>query len=319
VLNYKKAGVDIKAADNFVGLIKKKLAAQKGFAPTIPFLDTKYSLSASVDGVGTKLKLAFMFNKHENTAIDLVAMNLNDLICTGAKPLFFLDYISCYKIKPALFEKIVSAISKACAENECQLIGGETAEMPGFYKNNEYDLAGFAVGYIKKGKEILGADIKAGDILIGLKSSGPHANGFSLIRKSLSGNFLKKYADDLLCPTKIYVKEILSCLCKFNAKVKNITGIVHITGGSFYGKLPSILPRNFDIVINKKSWETPEIFNVIQKQGKISNLEMYKTFNMGIGMVLFVRPNKAEDVRKFFNDAVIVGSVENGCGKIKMV
>jgi phosphoribosylformylglycinamidine cyclo-ligase len=192
------------------------------------------------------------------------------------------------------------------------LIGGETAEMPGFYKDGEYDLAGFSVGIIEKGREINGSKIKPGDVIIGLSSSGPHSNGYSLIKKIFSDNELKKYSKQLLAPTKIYVKKVLAVLARFNSKKQDIVGIAHITGGSFYDKIERILPENVWVIIEKNSWEVPEIFKIIQKKGRVSKEDIYRTLNMGIGMVLIVRPEIALQVKKFFKDAETIGCVKKG-------
>src|SRR3989339_735017 len=225
MITYKKPGVAIDAGNELVRRIKKKLPKIGGFGGLFPLPDTKYNLVSSTDGVGTKLKLAFLLNKHDTVGIDLVAMNVNDIICCGAKPLFFLDYFACGKLDVGLAEKVISGIKKGCDISGCALIGGETAEMPGFYPPGEYDLAGFSVGSLEKGKEITGRSIKPGDVVIGIPSSGPHSNGYSLIRKVFTDKELKKYGAQLLAPTRIYVKEILALLKTKSAK--NVTGIAH--------------------------------------------------------------------------------------------
>jgi phosphoribosylformylglycinamidine cyclo-ligase len=312
VITYKDAGVDIDAGNALVKRIKKRLPKIGGFGGLFPLLGTKYNLVSSTDGVGTKLKLAFLLNNHKTVGIDLVAMNVNDLICIGAKPLFFLDYFACGKLNVNQADDVIKGISKGCNLSACALIGGETAEMPGFYKDGEYDLAGFSVGIVEKGKEIDGSKIKAGDVLIGLPSSGPHSNGYSLVRKVFNQDELKKYSKSLLCPTKIYVKEVLSAIKKFNLRKQNITGIAHITGGSFYDKIKRILPKNSRVIIEKDSWKVPKIFKTIQERGKISDNEIYRTLNMGIGMVLIVRPAFVLQVKKFFKRSIAIGYVKKG-------
>jgi phosphoribosylformylglycinamidine cyclo-ligase len=319
MITYKKAGVNIDAGNELVKRIKKDLPKIGGFGGLFPVEKTKYNLVSSTDGVGTKLKLAFLNNKHDTIGIDLVAMNVNDLICVGAKPLFFLDYFACSKLNITQAQEVIKGIAQGCKISNSQLIGGETAEMPGFYKEGEYDLAGFSVGIIEKGKEITGKDIKLGDVLIGLLSSGPHSNGYSLIRKVFSEKELKKYSKELLMPTKIYVKEILNSLSKFNSNKQNITGIAHITGGSFSDKVSRILTKNLKAVIEKKSWDVPEIFKIIQKKGNVPDDDIYKTLNMGIGMVLIVRPQSALLVKKFFKGSKIIGCIEKGNKNVELV
>ncbi|MDR2437625.1 MAG: phosphoribosylformylglycinamidine cyclo-ligase [Endomicrobium sp.] len=318
-ITYASAGVNINAGNDLVKRLKKKLPKIGGFGGLFPVNGTKYNLVSSTDGVGTKLKLAFLVNKHDTVGIDLVAMNVNDLICVGAKPLFFLDYFACAKLNVNQAEQVIKGIAKGCNLSRSSLIGGETAEMPGFYKDGEYDLAGFSVGIIEKGKEITGKKIKPGDILIGLPSSGPHSNGYSLIRKIFSNADLKKYSKQLLAPTKIYVKEVLSALIKFNSKSQNIVGIAHITGGSFYDKIKRILPEDIRVVIEKKSWKVPKIFNLVWEKGNVPEKDMYRTLNMGIGMVLVVRPNVALQVKKFFKGARVIGYIKKGKKGVEII
>jgi phosphoribosylformylglycinamidine cyclo-ligase len=318
-ITYKKVGVDIEAGNEFVKRLKEKLPKIGGFGSLFPINGTKYNLVSSTDGVGTKLKLAFMLNKHDTVGIDLVAMNVNDLICVGAKPLFFLDYFACEKLDINQAEQVIAGIVKGCEISGSQLIGGETAEMPGFYKRGEYDLAGFSVGIIEQGREITGNKIREGDIMMGLSSSGPHSNGYSLIRKVFSDNELKKYSKQLLAPTKIYVKEILSALAKFNSKKQNIVGIAHITGGSFYDKITRILPDNIKVIIEKNSWKVPKIFKLIQEKGNIAEDDSYRTFNMGIGMILIVRPNIALEVKEFIKDAKTIGYMKTGKKGVELI
>ncbi|WP_374133597.1 phosphoribosylformylglycinamidine cyclo-ligase [Candidatus Endomicrobiellum pyrsonymphae] len=316
---YRKAGVNIEAGNELVKRLKKKLPKIGGFGGLFPIVGTKYNLVSSTDGVGTKLKLAFLLNKHDTVGIDLVAMNVNDLICVGAKPLFFLDYFACGKLNVDQAEQVIKGIAKGCKLSCSQLIGGETAEMPGFYKDGEYDLAGFSVGIIEKGKEINGSKIKSGDVIIGLPSSGPHSNGYSLIRKVFSDSELKKYSRQLLAPTRIYVKEILAALTKFNSEKQDIVGIAHITGGSFYDKIARILPENIRVVIEKGSWKVPEIFKLVQEKGNVPEEDIYRTLNMGIGMILIVHANVATQVKRFFKDAEAIGYIKNGKKGVELI
>ncbi|MDR0799909.1 MAG: phosphoribosylformylglycinamidine cyclo-ligase [Endomicrobium sp.] len=318
-ITYKKAGVNIDAGNELVERLKKKLPGIGGFGGLFPIDGTKYNLMSSTDGVGTKLKLAFLLNKHDTVGIDLVAMNVNDLICVGAKPLFFLDYFACGKLDVGQAEQVIKGIAKGCELSGSRLLGGETAEMPGFYKDGEYDLAGFSVGIIEKDKEINGNKINSGDVIVGLPSSGPHSNGYSLIRKVFSDGELKEYSKQLFAPTKIYVKEILAALAEFNSKKQNIVGIAHITGGSFYDKIERILPQNIRVVIEKSSWKVPEIFKIVQEKGDVPEKDIYRTLNMGIGMVLIVRPEIALQVKKFFKGAKTIGCVKEGERGVELV
>jgi phosphoribosylformylglycinamidine cyclo-ligase len=259
-------------------------------------------LVSGTDGVGTKLKIAFALNKHDSVGIDLVAMCVNDIITCGAKPLFFLDYISIGKLSEKVAVEIIKGIAEGCKMADCALLGGETAEMPDFYSEGEYDLAGFAVGIVEKNKIIDGREIREGDSVIGLTSNGLHSNGFSLVRKVLLEekrydlektvlSLKKTLGEELLAPTRIYVKPVLHLLEKYR-----LLGIAHITGGGLSENIPRILPEGVAVQINQKSWPKPSIFSLIQKEGKIFNEEMYRTFNMGIGMVLIVAPDKTEQI-----------------------
>ncbi|MDR2425998.1 MAG: phosphoribosylformylglycinamidine cyclo-ligase [Endomicrobium sp.] len=306
-ITYKKAGVNIEAGNELVKRIRKNFPSIGGFGGLFALPESKYNLVSSADGVGTKLKLAFLINKHDTVGIDLVAMNVNDLICCGARPLFFLDYFACGKLNVKQVEEVIKGISKGCEQSGTKLIGGETAEMPGFYKDGEYDLAGFSVGIVEKGKEITGDKIKPEDVVVGLPSSGPHSNGYSLIRKIFSDKELKKYSKQLLAPTKIYVKEIIAAISEFK---QNITGIAHITGGSFYDKISRILPENRKVIIEKNSWAVPEIFEIIRQKGKVSQKDIYRTLNMGIGMAVIVKPEAALRIKKFFKHAEVIGYVK---------
>lgn len=336
MLTYKKSGVDINKASSFVEEIKPlvKSTKRKGALGNIGgfggFFELKLKnyknpvLVSSTDGVGTKLKIAQLVNKHHTVGIDLVAMNVNDILCSGAEPLFFLDYIACAKLNKNVLVDVIKGIAQGCRQAGCSLIGGETAEMPGMYSKDEYDLAGFCLGVAEKGKIINGRDIKPSDVIIGLASSGLHSNGFSLVRKIFSNKELIKYADELLKPTRIYVKPILSILnaerWTLNAVIK---GIAHITGGAFYDKVTRIIPKNVNFIIDKDFWIIPEIFSVIQQKGNVPEKDMYRTFNMGIGLVIVVSPQKVkmvmERLRKNNLKNWIIGEAVKGKGDIKLV
>lgn len=302
---YKTSGVDIDKANVFVESIKpyvkqtmsRNVMQRKGSFGALYGLDSsKYKepvLVSSTDGVGTKLLLAKTLKKHDTVGIDLVAMNVNDILCTGAKPLFFLDYIACGKLDVRQLKEVVKGIVKGCRESGCSLIGGETAEMPGMYKSDEYDLAGFAVGVVDKKKLVDGSTIKAGDQLIGLASSGFHSNGYSLVRKVFSFAEQKKMAAELLAPTRIYVRPILKVLEKYKVK-----GMAHITGGAYYEKLTKVLPQGKCFKIHLGSWPVPKVFQILQKKGKINLPEMYRTFNMGIGFVLVAAKKDVGGIRR---------------------
>ena len=313
-LTYKDAGVNIETTNTLVERIKS--IAKTSFRPEVLTdiggfsglfsLDTqKYKkpvLTASTDGVGTKLKIAFLTNIHDTIGIDLVAMSVNDILAQGAEPLFLLDYVSTSTVEPKTMESVISGISRGCKEAGCSLIGGEIAEMPSFYKEGEYDLAGFVVGVVDQDKIIDGLTIKIGDKVLGIASSGMHSNGYSLVRKivfeKLNLDLNKKIeeigrnlGEELLEPTKIYVKPVLKIIAEFN-----VHGISHITGGGLTENIPRILPDDCQAVINKGSWEIPPIFTFIQGKGNICEAEMLKTFNNGIGMVLIVPQEEARDI-----------------------
>ena len=329
--SYKEAGVDISLANQIVKKIKPSISKTSvsgvlgeigGFGGLFSLAEHKYKepvLVSGTDGVGTKLKIAFALKKHDSVGIDLVAMCVNDIITCGAKPLFFLDYISIGKLSEEIAVNLIKGISEGCRMADCALLGGETAEMPGFYPEGEYDLAGFAVGIVDRKKIIEGKSIKEGNIVIGLASNGLHSNGFSLVRKVLLED--KKYkleekltvlkttlGKELLKPTRIYVKPILHLLGKYK-----ILGIAHITGGGLIENIPRILPEEVSIQIDQKSWPKPPIFSLIQKEGEISDEEMYRTFNMGIGMALIVRSDKTEKIINELNQigfpSYIIGRV----------
>jgi len=294
-ITYKSSGVNVHKANVFVdsiqGLMKGTtvpgVLKRRGSFGSLFALDNTKSknpvLVSSTDGVGTKLLIANLAGKHDTVGIDLVAMNVNDILCVGAKPLFFLDYIACGKLKPNVLKEVVKGIADGCKQAGCALIGGETAEMPGMYKADDYDLAGFAVGIVEKDKIIDGSRVQTGNVLIGLASNGLHSNGFSLVRKVFSTAEQKKLAGELLRPTRIYVKAVLPLLGRFDIK-----GIAHITGGSFYEKLTRIIPQGKCAAIERGSWPVPKIFQMIQKKGKIAPAEIFRTLNMGIGLVLAV-------------------------------
>ncbi|MCS7151601.1 MAG: phosphoribosylformylglycinamidine cyclo-ligase [Endomicrobia bacterium] len=308
MLTYKKSGVDIDEANKFVKWIQKKFP-QIGFFSGFYKINKQQYLVATTDGVGTKLKIAQLVGKHNTVGIDLVAMNVNDIITCGAKPLFFLDYIACGKVNFKVLTEIMTGIIKGCNLAKCTLLGGETAEMPGMYKPNEYDLAGFACGIVKEEEIINGSHIIPGDVIIGLFSSGLHSNGYSLVRKVFTKYEQIKLARVLLEPTKIYVDEIMELLKKFEPN-KEIKAIVNITGGGFYDNIIRVLPENIEAQIDKNLWKPPKIFSMLQQKGKIQDKEMYRTFNMGIGMTLIVSYKVAYDILNFLNkDAVLIGKI----------
>ena len=326
-ITYKTSGVDIAKANVFVkgiqGLVQQTMTTgvikDKGAFGSLFAIDkNQYQepvLVSSTDGVGTKLLVAKAAKKHDTIGIDLVAMNVNDILCVGAKPLFFLDYIACGKLNLKILNAVIKGISAGCVQAGCSLIGGETAEMPGLYKNDDYDLAGFAVGIVDKSKIINGSVIKLDDRVIGLASSGLHSNGYSLARKVLSAAEQKRFAPELLKPTNIYVREVLAAIEKFP-----ICGIAHLTGCAFYEKLTKILPDGLCFSIDRTSWPVPNIFQKIQKKGKIENSEMFRTFNMGIGMALVVAKEDANPVRAFLAEkkieSYIIGKVINHKNKV---
>ena len=307
-LSYEQSGVSLEAGYESVRRIKKHIAKTKrlGMMGNIGSFGGMFDLSllalkepilvSGTDGVGTKLKLAFLLNKHDTIGQDVVAMCVNDVLAQGAQPLFFLDYIAVGKNDPAQIEQIVKGVADGCVLANCALIGGETAEMPDMYANGEYDIAGFTVGAVEKAKLIDGSKVSAGNVLIGIPSSGVHSNGFSLVRKivikdhqldlhqhvdELNG----KLGDVLLTPTKIYVKPVLEVL-----KSVDVHAICHITGGGFDENIPRVLQKNQGVEIIESSWEKPPIFNFLEKWGNIAHREMFNIFNMGIGMILVVKP-----------------------------
>ena len=326
-MTYKKSGVDIEAANCFVDAIKPLTKGIGGFGGLFKFDTKKFKdpyLVSSTDGVGTKLKIAFLAGKHDTIGIDLVGMNVNDVLCTGAKPLFFLDYIATGKIEKKVLVDVIKGIVEGCRQAGCALVGGETAEMPGFYKAGEYDVAGFCVGAVDKSKAIDGSKIKAGDVLIGIESNGLHSNGFSLVRKVFSRKELLQYADELLKPTRIYVKPMLTLLRETrDERRRTIKGIAHITGGAFYDKIPRIIPKGLAIRIQKKSWPLPEIFRIIQRKGNVPEQNMYRTLNMGIGMVLAIDKDASADIISYLAKqnlkSWIIGEVVKGNQRVAIV
>ena len=320
-LTYADAGVDIDAGNKAVELMKDSVRATYrsevigdlgGFGGLFALNTGKYKepvLVSGTDGVGTKLKLAFMADKHDTIGQDAVAMCVNDILVQGAEPLFFLDYIAVDKVDSQKVANIVKGVANACKESGCALIGGETAEMAGFYAKGEYDIAGFCVGVVDKSKMITGEKVKAGDVLLGLPSSGVHSNGFSLVRKicfeamgydmsTPIEEFGCTLGEKLLTPTRLYPKTCLPLIEKFD-----IHGMVHITGGGFYDNIPRILPADCDALVNAEAWEVPVVFKKLQEWGNVPWPEMYRTFNMGVGMVLVVDPAEADAVRAHLKEA----------------
>src|SRR6267378_5610374 len=300
-LSYRDAGVDIEAGDALVEAIKpfarrtmrpEVLAGIGGFGALCQ-IPKKYRhpvLVSGTDGVGTKLKLAFELGRHDAVGIDLVAMSVNDVLVQGAEPLFFLDYYACGKLDNRVATDVIRGIARGCELAGCALIGGETAEMPGMYAEGEYDLAGFCVGVVEKERIIDGRSIKPGDALLGLASSGPHSNGYSLIRRIIGEDHLSSdLADSLMEPTRIYVKALLKL-----AAAMPVKGLAHITGGGLVGNLPRILPKGTKAIIKKSSWPRPEIFKWLQQAGNLAEDEMLRVFNCGIGMVAVVSADKVQ-------------------------
>lgn len=334
-MDYKKAGVDIEAGYKSVELMKKHVQATMrpevlggigGFAGAFDLSAIKNMeepiLLSGTDGCGTKVKLAFVMDKHDTIGIDAVAMCVNDIACSGGEPLFFLDYIACGKNYPEKIATIVKGVAEGCIQSECALVGGETAEHPGLMEEDEYDLAGFAVGVVDKKDLINGSDMKPGDVLIGMASSGVHSNGFSLVRKvfEMTKESLDTYYDELgktlgealLAPTRIYVKALKAVK---NAGVK-VKGCSHITGGGFYENIPRMLPDGVRAVVKKDSYEVPAIFKLMQKTGDIEEQMMYNTYNMGIGMIVAVDPADVEKTMAAMKEAgdtpYIIGQIEAG-------
>ncbi len=336
-ISYKDSGVDVERGYKAVELMKKhvKTTFDKNVLGDIGSFGGFYSISgekmeepvlvAGTDGVGTKLKYAFLADKHDTIGIDAVAMCVNDIVCQGAKPLFFLDYFATGKLSPETVASVVSGVAEGCRQAGCALIGGETAEMPGFYSDGEYDIAGFAVGIVDKKNIINGKTIKTGDALIGIASSGIHSNGYSLVRKLFGdckeADDLTKYDERLhdiplnvlLTPTKIYVKTILQLIGKVQVK-----GIAHITGGGFIENIPRIFPEGIGCEIRKNAYTVPEIFKIMQERAGISDEQIYNTFNMGIGMVVCVNQEDVEKTIQFLEEmgesAYLIGKTVQGKG-----
>jgi phosphoribosylformylglycinamidine cyclo-ligase len=332
------AGVDIEAGDEFVRTIRplvrstfrpEVLTDIGGFGGLFGLDTKKYKepvLVSGTDGVGTKLKIAIQMNQHDTIGIDLVAMSVNDVVVTGAEPLFFLDYLATGKLQPQTLVEILRGIVKGCRLGGCALLGGETAEMPSFYPEGVYDLAGFAVGVVEKSRVIDGSRIKPDDVLIGLASSGLHSNGYSLARKIAFEVAGRKVTDEiegwsnplgeeLLTPTRIYVKSILQL-----TRDVDIKGLAHITGGGITGNLPRILPEGCQAIIKMGSWPVPAVFGWLQKQGGVAGDEMYRVFNMGIGMVAVVDPGQAdralERLKRLGESASLIGKIATGDKKV---
>lgn len=332
-LTYKDSGVDVEGGNRFVkkiapfvrstftpGVITDIGGFGALFSPDLSGMDEPVLVSGT-DGVGTKLKIAQKMNVHDTIGIDAVAMCVNDIITSGAKPLFFLDYISCGRLKEDVLVDVVKGISEGCIMSSCSLVGGETAEHPGVMPDDEYDIAGFSVGIVDRKKIINGQTIAPGDIIIGIPSSGIHSNGYSMVRKLFLqmkeypldkkfNDLEKNLGETLLTPTTIYVKGIRSCL---EAGI-DLKGIVHITGGGFYENIPRILPQNTSVAIEKRMFPVLPIFNIIRKEGSVDEAEMYTTFNMGIGMMLFIDKSEGDAALKTLNKAgyssYIIGEVK---------
>lgn len=338
-LSYKEAGVDITLGNRFVSRItplvrktfrKEVVSDLGGFSGLFQLQKYKNPLLVSgTDGVGTKLKVAFMMDRHDTVGVDLVAMCVNDIVVTGAEPLFFLDYMASGKLELERSVDLVKGIIKGCRQAGCALIGGETAEMPSFYQKGEYDLAGFAVGVVEKSKLIDGRSIKPGDAVIGLASSGFHSNGFSLVRKVLFEKaglktdqvipeLGKELGPVLLEPTRIYVKTALRLMKSFKIK-----GMAHITGGGITENLPRVFPKTCKAVIDKNSWKVPPVFRLVQRLGEISEGEMFRDFNMGIGFVLVVAKKDASGVmseaKKSGEKAYLIGEIQKGKNNVQYV
>ena len=323
-MTYKQSGVDIDKANAFVEAIKplarmtrraEVMAGIGGFGALCRF-PKKYKkpvLVSSTDGVGTKLKLATLTGRFEGLGVDLVAMNVNDILTLGAEPLFFLDYFAIGKLEPSRMVSVVRGIAKGCKDAGCALIGGETAEMPGLYLKGDFDLAGFCVGVVDEDKIIDGSHAGAGQAIIGVASSGIHSNGFSFVRKVLKDSFVKEHAEEILKPTRIYVKSILPLLAR-----EPIFSMAHITGGGFFDNIPRVLPKGCGAKIQMGSWPVPRVFRWLQEASHASAGEMYRTFNMGIGMVIVTPQDRAQKVighlKKHKEHAWVIGEIVKGEG-----
>lgn len=337
-LSYKDAGVDIDAGNELVNRIKSVVNETKrpevmgglgGFGAlcAIPQKYHEPILVSGTDGVGTKLRLAMDLSHHDSIGIDLVAMCVNDLIVQGAEPLFFLDYYATGKLNVDIAATVVTGIAQGCKRAGCALVGGETAEMPGMYQGNDYDLAGFCVGVVEKSKMIDGSQVQDGDAIIALASSGPHSNGYSLIRKIIEVSGVNPsteklneipLADHLLAPTKIYVKPILDLI-----EHVNLHAIAHITGGGFWENIPRVLPDNMQAIINESSWQWPPIFHWLQQAGKVSHHEMYRTFNCGVGLIVVLPKDCVDKAIALLTDhgekAWVIGEIKHSSSNDKVL
>ncbi|MCO6545315.1 MAG: phosphoribosylformylglycinamidine cyclo-ligase [Gilliamella sp.] len=337
-LSYKDAGVDIDAGNELVNRIKSVVKETKrpevmgglgGFGAlcAIPQKYKEPILVSGTDGVGTKLRLAMDLNRHKSIGIDLVAMCVNDLIVQGAEPLFFLDYYATGKLNVDVAATVVTGIAQGCKQSGCALVGGETAEMPGMYHGNDYDLAGFCVGVVEKSAMIDGSKVQDGDALIALASSGAHSNGYSLVRKIIEVSGVnpateqlngKTLADHLLAPTKIYVKSVLDLIAQVD-----VHAIAHITGGGFWENIPRVLPENTQAVINEASWQWPAIFNWLQQAGNVSRHEMYRTFNCGVGLIIALPKQLADKAITLLNNhsekAWLLGEIKHSTSNDRVI
>ena len=326
--SYRESGVDVQAGYDAVRLMKEHIARTKinGVCSDIGGFGGLFALPeglkapvlvSGTDGVGTKLKIAFTLDKHDSIGIDCVAMCVNDVLCSGAKPLFFLDYVAVGKNYPEKIASIVSGVAEGCVQAECALIGGETAEMPGFYPEDEYDLAGFCVGVVEREKILDSKNVKAGDVIIALPSSGVHSNGFSLVRKVFANHDMKQHinelgktlGEELLTPTKIYVREVLRV-------ISHVKSIAHITGGGFYENIPRSIPDKLTAKIELAKIKTPAIFDLIRQTGNLELDEMFHVFNMGVGMTLITSPGNADSIINKIAGSYIIGEIVNGEGGI---
>ncbi len=325
VVTYKKSGVNVDLANRFVEEIKPLAKSTRrpevvggigGFGALFRLPLSKYKrpvLVSSTDGVGTKLMSAKLVGKPEVLGADLVAMNVNDIVTCGAEPLFFLDYFAIGKLDIALMKSVIQGIADACKESGCALIGGETAEMPGVYPPGEFDLAGFVVGVVEQGKEITGKHVTPGDVIIGCASNGIHANGFSMVRKVFDDEFMKENADEIIRPTRLYVRPVLDLLKRVKVKA-----MAHITGGGFYDNIPRVLAKGTGASIHAGSWKVPTVFKWLSEKSKAPFKEMYRTFNMGIGYIIVVSPKDAHktltQLGKSGVEASVIGEIVRGSG-----
>jgi len=319
-LTYKKSGVNTALADKLVDHIQKKAPAIGGFAGLFPLPiegDDSYQLVACTDGVGTKLKVAFALDKHDTIGIDLVAMCVNDLITCGAKPLIFLDYYATAKLDLARSKAVLAGIMEGCRRGRSVLLGGETAEMPGFYQKGEYDLAGFSVGLVKRSEVVDGAKIFPGDLLLGLRSSGLHSNGFSLVREVFRGSQLRRWGPKLIAPTRIYVDEVAKLSAGLRQADQIILGMAHITGGGIVENLPRILPKGCRAVVRRGTWTVPPIFSEIQRRGRVPEADMWTTFNMGLGLIIVIRPSALRLSQRLLPEAKLIGEIVRGKSEVE--